>query len=168
MSRSCCTNSNQHYKTLVYGEIYFSSCHERRTKKKLWVPMRNQTSDPRTPRSDAQPLSHRDFTVSEVYCEVYIKRVLNTARTTIVDSVMFVKRIREMVSFELGKEIVKDIFRLVTSVGLRIFSLFHARDKTKISFTISLPSSKLTIFFVLSLVYIYTYIHICPWLVGKM
>ena len=41
----------------------------------------------------------------------------NTVRTSNVDSVMFVNRIREMVSFELGKEIEKDVFRLVTSVG---------------------------------------------------
>ena len=41
----------------------------------------------------------------------------NTVRTSNVDSVMFVNRIREMVSFELGKEIEKDIFCLVTSVG---------------------------------------------------
>ena len=40
----------------------------------------------------------------------------NTVRTSNVDSVMFVNRIREMASFELGKEIKKDIFRLVTSV----------------------------------------------------
>ena len=40
-------------------------------------------------------------------------------------------RIREMVSFELGEEIKKDVFRLVTSVG--------QREK---SFSISLPSSK--------------------------
>ena len=70
-----------------------------------------------------------------------------------------------MVSFELGKEIEKDVSRLVTSVGqgndsespwgvehasrilleLRIFSLFHAREKTKTSISISLSSSKLTI-----------------------
>ena len=55
-----------------------------------------------------------------------------------------------MVSFKLDKEIEKDVFRLVTSVGqgknseshseshsfvslrrLRIFSLSHARDRTK-------------------------------------
>ena len=30
-----------------------------------------------------------------------------------------VNKIREMVSFELGKEIEKDCFRLVTSVGQR-------------------------------------------------
>ena len=41
----------------------------------------------------------------------------NTVRTSNVDSVVFVNRIREMVSFELGKEIKKDVFRLVTSVG---------------------------------------------------
>ena len=36
-----------------------------------------------------------------------------------------------MVSCELGKEIKKDVFRLVTSVGVSFFSLSHARDKTK-------------------------------------
>ena len=41
----------------------------------------------------------------------------NTVRTSNVDSVVFVNRIREMVSFELGKEIEKEVFRLVTSVG---------------------------------------------------
>ena len=47
-------------------------------------------------------------------------RVLDTARISNVDSVMFVDiKIREMVSFELGKEIKKDVFRLVTSVGQR-------------------------------------------------
>ena len=70
-----------------------------------------------------------------------------------------------MVSFELGKEIEEDVSLLVTSVGqgndsespwgvehasrilleLRIFSLFHAREKTKTSISISLSSSKLTI-----------------------
>ena len=42
--------------------------------------MRNRTSDLRIPRSDALPLSHRDSTVSEVYYEVHMKRVLHTAR----------------------------------------------------------------------------------------
>ena len=32
---------------------------------------------------------------------------------------VFLNRIREMVSFELGKKIEKDVFRLVTSVGQR-------------------------------------------------
>ena len=41
----------------------------------------------------------------------------NTVRISNVDSVVFVNRIREMVSFELGKEIKKDAFCLVTSVG---------------------------------------------------
>ena len=39
-------------------------------RKKLWIPMRNRTSDLRIPRPDALPLSHRDSTVSEVYYEV--------------------------------------------------------------------------------------------------
>ena len=43
-------------------------------------------------------------------------RVPRTARIRDVNSVMFVNRIREMVSFELGEEIEKDVFRPVTSV----------------------------------------------------
>ena len=40
-------------------------------------------------RSDALPLSHQDSSVSEVYYEVLMKRVLHTARISNVDSVMF-------------------------------------------------------------------------------
>ena len=99
-------------------ERRFSSCHEHETKEKFWVPMRNQTSDPRIPRSDALPLRHsRDSTVSEVYHEVHVTGALHTAKISNVDSVMFVNTIREMVSFELGKETAKDIFRHVTSVA---------------------------------------------------
>ena len=54
--------------------------------------MRNRTSDLQIPRSDALPLSHRDSTVSEVYYEVHMTRVLHTARISNVDSVMFVDR----------------------------------------------------------------------------
>ena len=50
----------------------FSSCHERGTKEKFWVPLRKRTLDIRIPRSDAMPLSHRDSTMSEVYYEVHI------------------------------------------------------------------------------------------------
>ena len=49
--------------------------------------MRNRTSDLRSERSDALPLSHRDSTVSEVYYEVHMKRVLHTARIGNVESV---------------------------------------------------------------------------------
>ena len=54
-------------------------------------------------RSDALPLSHKDSSVSGVYYEVLMTRVLHTARISNVDSLW----------------------------GLRIFSLSHARDKTK-------------------------------------
>ena len=59
--------------------------------------------------------------VNEVYYEVriHITRVLHTARISNVDSVMFVNRIRETVSFEVGKEVEKGGFRLVISVGQR-------------------------------------------------
>ena len=52
--------------------------------------------------------------MSEAYYKVHVKRVLYTARISNVDSVKFVNRIIEMVSFELGKEIEKDVFCLVT------------------------------------------------------
>ena len=71
--------------------------------------MRNRTSDLRIPRSDTLLLRlYSDMT-----------RVLHTARISNVDSVMFIDRLREMVSFVLGKEIEEDAFRLVTSVGQR-------------------------------------------------
>ena len=57
--------------------------------------------------------------VSEVYYEVHMTRVLHTARIGNIDSVIFVNTIREMVSFELGKELDKDVFRLVMSVAKR-------------------------------------------------
>ena len=72
----------------------FSSRHERVTKINFWVPTGNRTSDPEILRYDVLPLSHRDSKVSEVYYEV-----LHTARISNVDNVMFVNRIREMVSF---------------------------------------------------------------------
>ena len=56
--------------------------------------MRNWTSDLRIPRSDALPLSHRNFMMSVVDYEVHMSRVLHTARIINVDSVMFVNRIR--------------------------------------------------------------------------
>ena len=54
--------------------------------------MKNRTSDLRILRFDALPPSHRDSTVSEVYYEVHMTRVLHTARISNVDSVMFVDR----------------------------------------------------------------------------
>ena len=80
--------------------------------KKFWVPWEIQILC-----SDALPLSHRDSTVREVYYKVYLTPVLNTTRISNVDSIMFVHRIREIVSFELSKETKKDVFCLVTSAG---------------------------------------------------
>ena len=47
-----------------------------------------------------------------VYYKVLMIHVLHTARISNVGSIMFVNKIRGMVSFELGKEIGKDIFFL--------------------------------------------------------
>ena len=46
----------------------------------------------------------------EVYYEVYMTRVLYTARIRNFDSVMFLNRVREMVSIELGKEMLSMFF----------------------------------------------------------
>ena len=94
----------------------FASCHERGTKEKFWVPMRNRISELQIPHFVALLLIHRDSTVRdssvpyEVYYEVHMTSVLYTARISNVDSSMFVNKIRDMVSVELGKEIEKDVF----------------------------------------------------------
>ena len=72
---------------------------------------------------DALPLSHKDSMVSEVYYEVRKTRVSHTAKISNVDSVLFVNRMREMVSFELGTEIEKDL-------SLFLSSCHETRQKT--------------------------------------
>ena len=56
--------------------------------------------------SDSSSLSHTDFTVSEVYYEIHMTRVLHTDRINNVDSVMFLNIIREMASSELVKGLI--------------------------------------------------------------
>ena len=57
--------------------------------------------------------------VSEVYYKVHMTCFQHTARISNVNSVEFVNRIKETISFEVGKEMEKDVFCLVTSVGQR-------------------------------------------------
>ena len=101
----------------------FSSYHERGTRKKFWVPLRNRASDLRIPRSDALPLSHRDSTVSEVYYVVHMTHVLHTAR--ISNIVVWILRFE--VRFLMGTQ--------------NLFVPRSWRDE-KTSFFISLPSPK--------------------------
>ena len=84
------------------------------------VGQRKNSESPMSPRlrSDALPLSHKDSLVSRVYYEVLMTRVLHTVRISNVDGIMFVRKV-EMVSFELGEELRKMFFRLVTSVVKR-------------------------------------------------
>ena len=82
--------------------------------------MRNRTSDLRIPRSDALPLSHRDSTVSEVYYEVHLTRVLHTASISNVDSVMFVDRNKRDVKF-WARKINRE----------RCFSSCHERESVR-------------------------------------
>ena len=60
----------------------------------------------------------------------YLKCILHTARISNVDSVVFVYRIIEMASFELGKETKKDVFCLVMSVGQGMGDFLYYRGFT--------------------------------------
>ena len=105
--------------------------------RKILSPHEESNLRPSDLRSDALPLSHKDSSVSEVYYEVLITRVLHTARINNVDSVMFLIEIVEMLSFELGEE--------DSSWGLRIFLYPTLVTRRKNIFLNSSPSSKLTI-----------------------
>ena len=58
-------------------------------KEKILSPHEESNLRPSDLRSDALPLSHKDSSVSGVYYEVLMTRVLHTARISNVDSVMF-------------------------------------------------------------------------------
>ena len=102
----------------------------------------------RIPRFDALPLSHRDSTVSEVYYEVLFTNI--TLSTLLILAVRRTRVIWTSSETSLTMEslwlsgrasesgIRRSEVRFV--IGTQKFSLFHARDKTKIIF-ISLPSS---------------------------
>ena len=108
----------------IQREMFFVLSRAGDKEKKIWVPMKNRTSDLRIPPSDALPLSHIDSTVSEVYYEVHMMiHVLHTARISNVDSVMFVDRNKRD-----GKA---EGLRFDSSLRLRFFSLYYAHDKTK-------------------------------------
>ena len=80
--------------------------------------MRNQTSDLQILQSNAPTLSQQDSVVSKAYLED-MTHILHTARISNVQSIMFVNRLTEMVSFELSEEIEEDVLCLVMSGGQR-------------------------------------------------
>ena len=85
-------------------------------RKKFWAPISNRTSDLPTPRcSTTEPL--------RLYYEVNVWHVscipLGSAMS--IASCFVDRIIRKMVSFKLDREIGKDVFRLVTSVGQKKF-----------------------------------------------
>ena len=53
ISERVTTWSSDMWKQILCEKDFFSSCHERGTKKQFWVSMRNRTSDLRIPHSDA-------------------------------------------------------------------------------------------------------------------
>ena len=105
--------------------------------RKILGPHEESNLRPSDLRSAAPSLSHKDSSVSEVYYEVLITRVLHTSRISNVDSVMFFMEIVEMLSFELGEE--------DSTWGLRIFLDPKLVTRRKNIFLNSPSSSKLTI-----------------------
>ena len=103
--------------------------------RKILSPHEESNLRPSDLRSAALSLSHQDSSMSEIYYEVLITRVLHTARISNVDSVMFLIEIVEMVSLELDEELRKMFFRLVTSVEQRIILSPHEESSS--------PSTKL-------------------------
>ena len=87
------------------------------TKKTFWVSMRIRPSDsvPQCSTTEPQNLHGEQGPL----WSSYITCILHTTRISNVNSIMFVNRIREMVSFKLSKEIKKDILHLVIIVGQR-------------------------------------------------
>ena len=97
--------------------------------RKILSPHEESNLRPSDLLSDALPLSHRDSSVNEVYYEVYMTRVLHTARISNVDSVMFLDRSSKDGKFwKDGKFFtVKMVsFELVT-LGFSFHILFYFR-----------------------------------------
>ena len=64
--------------------------------------------------------------VTEVYYEVHITRVLHASRISNFDSVMFLNRIREMVSFELDKETLTTLISFPRKSPVSTKNLCHS------------------------------------------
>ena len=78
--------------TLSARERFFFVLSLALDKEQILSPHEESNLRPSDLRSDGQPLSHRDSTVSEAYYELHMIRVLHTARMSNVGSVMFVDR----------------------------------------------------------------------------
>ena len=79
--------------------------------------------------------------MSEVYYEVHMTRVLHTAGISNVDSVMFVNRMREMICFELGKEMYEGLTfekQLLNSLRWLIY-VINSVDNTKLPCFLECP-----------------------------
>ena len=77
---------------------------------KILSPHKESNFRPSDLRFDALPLSHRDSSVSEVYYEVHMTRVLHTARISDVFNVMFVNRTREMAEKRVKERVLGQVF----------------------------------------------------------
>ena len=76
--------------------MLFFRCHKHWREK-----IRNQTCDPQILHSNALPLSHRDYMVTNT-CQFskFMTCAMHTARISNVQKVMFVNTIGEMISFQ--------------------------------------------------------------------
>ena len=90
---------------------------EREKKMNLHEESNLRPSDPARQCSTSKP--QRLYGKGDLVQSSYMTYILHTARISNVDSIMFVHRIREMVSFKPSKEVEKGVFHLVTGMGQR-------------------------------------------------
>ena len=88
-------------------------------KENILGPHQESNFRPSDLRSDVLALSHRDSSVSEVYYEVHMTRVLHTARISNVDSVMFLDRNSRDGKFWARSRIKKDVFSSCHKCGTK-------------------------------------------------
>ena len=75
--------------------------------------------EPQTFRNLHSVMLYHWDTETLLWVRSLMRFTLHTSRISNVNSVVFVNRIREVVSFELGEEIKKDVFCLIMSIGQR-------------------------------------------------
>ena len=141
----------------------FSSCHERGTKKKFWVPMRDRASDLQIPHSDALTTKTQrlhgergwsSYDTRPVYCsdqqcrkrnvcryvDIYKHRAFDIAdrHCCSLQDVCHMNFVIDLAHRGVSvaqwlehRSAESEGCRLDSSWRLRIFSLSHARDKTK-------------------------------------
>ena len=100
-------------------------------KENILGPHQESNLRPSDLRSDVLALSLRDSSVSEVYYEVHMTRVLHTARISNVDSVMFLDRNSRDGKFWARWRIKKDVFSSCHKRGTKKYLSPHEESNLR-------------------------------------